>query len=268
MFPLYLKNLPATGNELAVALEASLRRILSTPGRIVSVRETGFPSLDEIAIHLDDARATTTPPKPSLVTTEGGPPLSVGRLTLTAQRVYVGDALLNLSMDAENVVLGQGRDANGDVVLLVQRADRGHLTISILQTDLEAIISRIAKVEAARRGATIDDVRVKLKLSEPRVLAGEVRALARKSFFRATVHLSGKLAIDQKFTARIFDLACKGEGAIAALACSVLESHLQKLNGREFELTALGLGEVQIRDIRVEVDNRVAVTALFGSSTG
>jgi hypothetical protein len=51
------------------------------------------------------------------------------------------------------------------------------------------------------------------------------------------------------------------------MACGVLKSHLEKIDGREFPLMSLPLGKIRLRDVQLAVGDRLAVTAQFGSAS-
>jgi len=265
MFPLNQKQLPANAEELKTALEAALRRFLVAPGDIVSIREKVYPDLAEIAVNLNDAKVNMNGRPPFSPVEKGRPAINAERLTITAQPISLGSASMNLAMQARDVVLHQSREKNGNLVLLLHRASDGEIAISVKPKDLESLISQIAKNEAGKQGVTIEDVRLALTICGPRSLRTEVRLRARKLFVRATIRIGGKVEIDEQLVARIRDLTCTGEGAIASLACNILSSHLRKLDGRNFELMALPLGEVQLRDVRLELNDAIKLHAEFGS---
>jgi hypothetical protein len=100
-----------------------------------------------------------------------------------------------------------------------------------------------------------------------RSLAVEVRLLARKLFLSASIRVTGQLELDDQLNLKIFDLNCTGDGGIATLACGILKPYLQKIDGREFPLMSLPLGEIRLRDIRLVVGDELVVTAEFGSAT-
>jgi hypothetical protein len=107
---------------------------------------------------------------------------------------------------------------------------------------------------------------LKLRSKTSRSLAAEVRLEARKLFLTASVRITGQLDLDEDLNVRISALDCTGDGAIAALACGVLKPHLQKLDGREFPLMSLPLGEIRLRDVQVILGDKLSVTAEFGST--
>jgi hypothetical protein len=186
-------------------------------------------------------------------------------MTMNASALSVGPAKIDLSFSARDLRLGQGKDANGEIVLTVESAGDGKIKISTSPRDLEALIAEIAKSEAGRHGVTIDRVQLILTRKDSHSVAAEVQLRARKLFLSASIRLSGQLDLDEKLNARISGLTCTGDGAIASLACGVLAPHLQKLERREFALMSLPLGEVRLRDLRLSVGETLTVAAEFGS---
>jgi hypothetical protein len=152
------------------------------------------------------------------------------------------------------------------VLLLLHSAANGHIEISTLTSDLEALIAEVAKTEAAKHGVTIDGVQLLLRSQSSRSLAAEVRLRAKKLFLSASMKITGQLDLDEELNARVSGLDCTGDGAIASVACGVLKPHLQKIDGREFPLMSLPLGEVRLRDVRLAVGDKLSVTAEFGSA--
>lgn len=266
MFPLYQKVLPANPTELADAIESSARRFLTLAARpIVSIRDQAYPALDKIVIDLSGARLANPFPRPSIGSSESTPALTANHVVVNASGILFERASLDLDIEAHNVALNQGRGHDGDIVLLLQHAEAGRIAMSLPQNDLEAMAGQIAKIEAAKHGVTIEEVRVQLRPLGPRSLQGKVELRVRKLFVRALIRIAGKLTIDEQLGVRISELDCAGEGAIAGLACNVLNPHLRKLEGREFPLMARSLGEIRIRDVRLAVDDSIKVTAEFGA---
>jgi len=112
----------------------------------------------------------------------------------------------------------------------------------------------------------IDSVELTLRSRSSRSLTAEVRLRAKKLFMSASLRITGQLDLDDQLNARISGLDCNGDGAIASVACGVLKPHLQKLEGREFSLMSLPLGEVRLRDVRIAVAEKLSVSAEFGSA--
>ena len=266
MFPIYQKELPSSAAELTAALTASLRRAVDVPHDPVLIRENRFPDLSEIAINLSGAKVRMDAPRPIFPEGKSEPAIIAQRFNLRGEPVLVGGAAVNIRIDATGIVLHQGRNEEGTVFLLLQGVDDGKIAVSIQQKDLETLIRGIAKTEAGKQGVTIENVQSNLTSRGPRSLGAEVRLQARKFFVRATIRLTGTLQIDEELVAHLSDLNCTGDGAIATLACSVLAPHLQKLQGRNYPLLALPLGEVRLRDINLDAADGIRVTAAFSGA--
>lgn len=266
MFSLLQQGLPRNARELAAALDASLRRVLEIPSDPVTVREKGYPDLDEIAVNLSGAKMRANAPRPSFPVGAGEPAFSARHLTLSAHPLLFGNAAVDLDLEANEVVLHQNRGPDDNIVLLLHRTDAGQIAISIAQHNLETLVAEIAKGEAAKHGVVIEDVLLNLTSRGSRSLGADLRVQARKLFVRATIRITGRLEIDDRLVARISGVSCEGEGAIGTLVCGILTPHLQKAQTHAIPLLALPLGEVRLRDIRLNTGDGIRVTAEFGAA--
>ena len=266
MFPLHERELPTTAGGLAYALTTSLQRALQIPGEPVSVREINYPDLSEIAIDLSGSKIRSNIPRPSLPDGRGKPVITAQHFALKAEPVFFGDAAINVNIDANGIVLHRSFDDEGNLVLHIHRAHSGWLGISIRQRDLEILIEKFAKIEAGKQGVAIDKLQLGLTSRGPRSLKAEIRVEARKLFIRTTIRIAGVLKINEQLVAQISDLTCNGDGAMGTLACSVLAPHLQALQSNQLPLLALPLGEIQLRDINLNVADGIEVTAEFGAA--
>jgi hypothetical protein len=78
--------------------------------------------------------------------------------------------------------------------------------------------------------------------------------------------LVGTFAVSDDLVATVSNLKCHGEGPIAALACAAITPSFSKIERRAFPLSALPLGEIQLRDLTIDTANeKVVVRARFGS---
>jgi hypothetical protein len=266
MFPLTTTTLPASANDLADALNVSLRSVFDVPREPVSVQDLAYPHLASLKVALDGAKLRGQPPAPPRVLSESTPALTVDSFAAAGAGMSVGPAAIDFSLSAQSVILNQAPGRNGNIVLLLHQAANGRVEIFTSPRDLEALIAEVAHAEAGKHGVSIDNVQLSLRSQGPRSLAAEVRVRAKKLFMSASLRLTGRVDLDEELTARISGLDCVGDGAIASMACGVLKPHLQKLNGREFPLMSLPLGEVRLRDVRIAVGDKLSVTAEFGAA--
>jgi hypothetical protein len=267
VFPLKTKTFPATAAELSRHLNDSLRELFALNRDPAEVREKSYPQLASLTVSLDGARLPERPPSMPSVNGERRPGLTIESLSLSASPLVVGPAPVDFKLAASNVELHQANDGDGNVLLLLHQASSGHIEISLAISDLEALISEVAKTEAGKHGVNIDSVELSLRSRSSRSLAAVIRLRAKKLFISASLCVTGQLDLDEQLNARISGLDCTGEGAIASVACGVLKPHLQKLDGRQFSLMSLPLGEVRLRDVQIAVNEKLSVTAEFGSVT-
>ncbi len=265
MFPLPDKFFPADAEALRAALEESLRRFVRPAGPMVTVEDGGYPMLAAIRVSLDDANAGDRPP-PRPLPPEGPvePGLRVENFEISGRPLIVQRARVELICRARDVRLSRGRDRDGNVLLLFQDAVDGKIEVALALADLEALVLAGAKVEAAKQGVTVEDVRIELRARSERALDVIAHVRARKLFLTAAVRISGSVAIDEQLTAHLSGLECAGEGTLGTLACGFIAPHLARFNEREFSLLALPLGEVKLRDIRIAAGRELRVTAQFG----
>jgi hypothetical protein len=267
MFPLNTTSLPATAADLARAINDSLRAIFTLDRDPVEIRDLAYPNLAAINVSLDGARMPGTPPAVPSLASQGQPALTAGTFNAGGRGISVGPAAFDLALSATGVELHQAKDRAGQIVLLLHKAAQGRVEASVSKSDLEALISEIAKTEAGKHGVNIDSVQLSLRSQSPRSLAAEVRLRAKKLFVSASLRITGQLDLDEELNARLSGLDCVGDGAIAGIACGVLKPHLAKLNGHVFPLMSLPLGQVRLRDVRLAVGEKLSVTAEFGSAS-
>jgi hypothetical protein len=266
MFPLFTAALPSSAPDLERLLNESLQRVFETESDPATVRDHSYPHLEVINISLDGAQLRSDPPRPPVSAGATSPALKVDQLVLSASPLSLGPASIDLAISARDVQLGQAKDSTGQILLSIENAGDGHAAISATPADLEAFITRLAQDQGNKQGITIDSVQLKVRQESEHSLAAEVRLHARKLFLRASVTVTGQLDLDDQLNLKVSGLKCTGDGGIATLACGVLTPYLEKIEGRKFPLMSLALGEIRLRDVRLDVGDRLSVTAEFGSA--
>jgi hypothetical protein len=266
MFPLKTAIFPSSAAALERLLNESLRQLFVVTTDPVSLREASYPHLEELNVSLNGAQLRGSPPSIPSLSSEPAPALKVDSLNINASALSIGPAAIDLSLSARDVSLDQASDSKGNVLILLHNASEGHIEISASPSDLEALIAEVAKTEAGKHGVTIEDVQLSLRSKSSRSLAAEIRLRARKLFLNASIRITGQLDLDEELNAKISGLDCAGDGAIAHIACGVLKPHLQNIEGREFPLMSLPLGEIRLRDVQLAVGDKLSVTAEFGSA--
>src|SRR5438477_2585302 len=266
MLPLKTATFPSSAAELARLLNESFRHLFLVDADPVTIRDKSYPHLKELSIALDGASLRHDPPRALSVSGAVKPAVTVDRLEINASALALGPAVIDVSLSARAVQFVQSRNADEEIVLSIASAADGRIEIAASPSGLEALITKVAQSEASKHGVTIDGVQLKLRAKTSRSLTAEVRLRARKLFFNASIRIIGQLDLDDELIATISGLDCTGEGTIATLACGILRPHLQKLDGREFQLMALPLGEIRLRDVHLAVGDKLSVTAQFGKA--
>src|SRR3954453_9136826 len=118
MFPLFSKELPSSASELERALNESLRRVFTGVSSPVSIRDKAYPQIASIEINLDRAQLRANAPRPPSMTGASKPAIVVDEMKISADDVSAGPAAANLRLQASGLEFNQGRDANGEIVLL------------------------------------------------------------------------------------------------------------------------------------------------------
>lgn len=266
MFPLKTATFPANAGDLARRLNESLRDLFNLTRDPVELREVSYPHLASLVVTLDGAQLPTQPPALPSLTGKPAPAVTIDSFTVNGSGLSVGPASIDFALTAQGVVLHHLADREGHVVLLLHKAAEGRVEISASLADLEALIAEVARTEAGKHGVNIDNVQLALGSKSPTSLAAEVRLRAKKLFLSTSLRVTGQLDLDEELNARISGLDCTGEGAIASVACGVLQPHLQKLEGREYPLMSLPLGEVRLRHVQIAAGDKLSITAEFGSA--
>ncbi len=232
---------------------------------MVAVEEKQYPELTAIRVSLDGATAgDRVPPRPGSPVGKVEPALRVEHFEISGRPLRVQGAAIDLRCEARAVEIGQVRDAQGNLLLLLQNAAEGKIEISLPVADLEALVRAGATEAAKEHGVILEAVRIQLRARAPRALDAVVQVRARKLFLNAALRLTASLEIDDQLTAHLSGLDCAGEGTLGTLACGFLGPHLQRWNNRDFPLLVLPLGEVKLRDVQIAVGDELRVTAQFG----
>jgi hypothetical protein len=266
MIPLNRDKFPGSTAELAAAMDESLRQYVQKEKPLVTIKSRVFPYLDEIAINFDGAQLDSNLPEPAKSVGETKLACEAALVSLSARKVSLHGAPVNLQLEARNVVFHEGRDNDNKLLLLIHSARTGNLLISAAQLDLENAIGEMAKKLARKQGITIEETRVAFRARGPRSISADVRLSAKKLLFRTKIDLAGQIHVSDDFIVKISNLTCRGDGPIGSLACGVLDPQLRKLEGTSFSLMSLPLGEIQLRDIRIAVADSIEITADFGSA--
>jgi hypothetical protein len=270
MFPLSGKKFPTSTEELDESLTTALTDVFTPDGdegEVVSIDGGKFPSLKSVTIDLDGATvsAKKPPPKP-LGTGKRQPGPSVAKLELSASPIQYEQAKLNLKLSAAGLKFDFDRDKKGNPLLVLTDAKSGKVDARISKDDIESLLKEAAGVAAKQQGIKIEDLELELKKAGPLGVAADVRVKAKKLMMTGTIHITGRLEIDDELNATVSDLDCKGEGMIGTAAAGIVRKKLTPYEGATVPLMAFSLGDVALRDLKIDLKKDLHVTAAFGSS--
>lgn len=270
MFPLAGDTFPESSDQLAAGIQTALADVLTLPpGGGVAATGGIFPAVERLTVNLNSAtvRVTEPPPRPEPATSRR-PGVTVGQLDVLGHPLRYDKSKLDLEVSARGVRLDFAKDARGKPLLVLAGAADGRAEAKITRADLEALALAVAAPAAKAQGVTIQELSVNLTAEGGRAVAAEVRVKAKKIMMSGVVTVRGRLAIDDGLTATASSLACTGEGMIGTMAAGLVQGKLREFEGRRFPLTALSLGDVVLRDVRVDTADGIRVTAEFGDRGG
>jgi len=270
MFPLSGKKFPTSTDELKDSITAALTDVFTPDGdeeEVVTIDGGKFPALKSVSINLDGATVSTNKPPPKPIGTgkrQPGP--SVTKLDLTASPIQYEQAKLNLKLTAAGLQFDFDRDKTGNPLLVLTDAKSGKVDARISKDDIESLLKEAAGVAAKQQGIKIQDLELELKKAGPLAVVADVRVTAKKMMMTGTIRITGRLDIDDELNATVSDLDCKGEGMIGTAAAGIVKKKLTPYEGATVPLMAFSLGDVALRDLKIDLKKDLHVTAAFGSA--
>jgi hypothetical protein len=268
MFPLAGKKFPSSANELADAITTALADVFTLRGEAVDLAGGQFPSIKTFNIDLDGATISASKPPPKPIGTgkrEPGP--HVDKLNLSAQPIRYEQAKLNLKLSATGLKFDFDRDRKGNPLLVLTDAKGGKVDARISKDDIQTLVTEAATLAAKQQGIKIEDLELDLTKSGPRAVAADVRVTAKKMMMTGVIRITGQLDIDDELNATVSNLDCKGEGIVGSAAAGVVKKKIAPYDGTTVPLMAFSLGDLTLRDLKIDLKKDLHVTAAFGGSS-
>jgi hypothetical protein len=259
MLPLQGSSFPTSADALRDALTGGLTKFGLKPREVVA---TGaFPKLDELRIDLTGAAPIERPGvKPGQPL---GGEIEVSSLSLLGKPITVAGLPLELHLQARDAQLREHSAEGADRILVLQRGS-GNLTIEIGREELRQLLLAAGSKAAQQRGADLKDLQLELTATDPRTLNLRAEVVAKFGFVKATLTLTGHARLDDDLQLHLSDLDVQGSGIAAGLATSFIRPQLEKIQRQPISLSALPLGEVKLRDVRLSTGERIRLEADFG----
>lgn len=263
MLPLAASSLPPSHAALAEAITSGFAKYGLTAREIRAEGGT-FPQVASLRVDLTGARAHRglRPAEPGAA---GAERIEVERVEVVATPLYFEATPLQLDLHAQGTVLALAHGADSEPMLVLVRAAQGAVTVEARLADLEALAQSLVASAAAKQGVEIKSTHLKFTSRGPRALAFEAEVAAKMFIMTAKVAVAGTLELDDQLNARLSGLACRGEGMIASAANALLKPRFAEIEHRTFPLLALTLGEVKLRDVRLDAGEALRVHAEFGA---
>ena len=268
MFPLAGKSFPETPDELVTAIRGALTQVLTLPknGSPVAVEGGKFPKVKKLTIDLSGASVSAAEPPPKPRPTgkrEAG--IEVDQLEVLGQPIKYEQNKLDLALKARGVKFDYGRDKKGQPLLVLSDARDGHVEAKISKADIEALARTAAEMAGKQQGIKIEGLELTLTSNGPRSLAADARVKAKKMMVSGVIHIKGKVDVDDELNATVWGLECRGEGMVGTMVAGVVQGKLKPYEGKVFPLMTFSLGDVALRDLKIDVKKDVQVAAEFGS---
>jgi len=266
MFPLAGKDFPTTSDELAAAIQDKLEEVFTLPKKGGVTADGGkFPAVKRLKVDLSGATVSATEPPPTPQPTgKRQPGVTVEDFEVVGKPVQYETSKVNFGLTASGVRLDYAKDKKGNPLLVLAGADEGEAEAKIGKADIESLAMAVAGAAAKQQGVTVQDLSVNLTSEGDRSVAAEVRVKAKKLMMSGVIHVRGKLDVDDELNATVSDLSCKGDGVVGSMAAGLIQGKLQEYNGRRIPLMAFSLGDVSLRDLKIDTKGGLHVTAKFG----
>jgi hypothetical protein len=266
MFLLPRNQIPQTPEELAQAIEDGVRAFASRPQKMVAVRGGDASALDSIAVDLSGATIDHHHRPPPLDREGASPAMLVRHVYITGEPIKLLESDFSFQFEASNVEVYQKPQPDGNLLLILRRAQDGNVRFEISRAAIETMIMSAASKLAENQGVRVDNAQLELTQHGPRAVDGKFTVSAHKLIFHPVLTLVGTLAVSEDFVATVSNLKCHGDGPIASLACAAINPAFSRIEQRAFPLSALPLGEVQLRDLALgAAHDKLVVRARFGS---
>lgn len=268
MFPFADDRLPDTAEAFAASMHRGYRRSLTLPEKrlIVETRGGTYPLVESIRI--DFCNAVVDPKK------EGRRPsdkhlaihaLDAARLEVLGHSMTFEDALVNVDMSATDARLLFTRDKKGKPLLVLSDAENGRMSFETGIEDVEKLLLAAARKGAGAYGLSVTRTRLRMTISDGRTIRVDLKLFARVGFVPAGLRFRARLDIDDRLDGTLSELSCTGDEILGPLVSGLISPFLRKYNGKTRPLMNFPATDMRLREIQIDADQTLSVTAGFGS---
>lgn len=268
VFSLGEGRMPQDPTELSVALEEGWKHTISVPDpqKAVVIRGGEYPSLEALKIDWSDAELHPPKKKEKVeLNNRVEKNLDVQHLEVCGQPVLLKKAKLNMRLTADGARIDMERDRRGRPVMLLADAKAGTLSFDVTRADAEQIMLQNAREMASPYGVKVEKMQLLVIPETPRSVEAELYVETKVALIPAGMLFKAHVTVDDKMNARLSGLTCEGDEALGPLIVHFLRPALAKYEGRSRPLVNFPERTMRLHDVAVRVDDRLHLTAAFGS---
>jgi hypothetical protein len=266
MFPLAGNTFPTTAEQLRQSIQVALGQLLTFQKNqsAVTIDAPQYPHVQRLDVDLSGAKLIAKPPPLPKLAGKREKGTQVDQLNILGRPVLYESSKVNLQVAGRQITFDFAQDANGNALLIPTDAAEGNVDISVIKTDLRGLALAAARLAAKDRGVTIQDVDIELQSTATRAVSANIRVKAKKMLVSGVVRITGQLQLDDRLNATLSNLTCTGEGMIGNVVAGVVQPKLQGYNSKQIALMAFSLGDITLRDLKIDVKSGLHLTAAFG----
>lgn len=261
MLPYSSIGFPASPDALAEAIRKGFEKYAISP-REVAISADLYPKMASLRVDLTGTEINRGVSLPGSGE-KTGDVVTVGQLEITGSPLVIEGAPLKFQLLGSEVVLAAEVSSEGDGVLIPKTAANGTLSLEVAQDDLQAVFTRLIGEAAKSKGVDVLDPKLTLTSTGARSFRFQADATAKMFMMKAPLSLTGQVAVDEALNLQLSHLELDGSGMALKLVKGFAAPYFARIEGVPIPLTALPLGEIQLRDLKVEVGETVRIEAIF-----
>lgn len=265
--PLICSQLPLTSPGLQLALtEAHATRLLlpASQPSVIQINDETYPSLRSMTVDISGAQV-----RPDYKPAEFRSPsvtdhvLDIGRFEYRAWPVKFASAEGYLHILAEDVSMALLQE-NGQSCLVMTDARDGEMELAFSLQDLRDALQTAAKLHADKAGFTLRDLTLSLRLESPNQISLSMDVWGRWIFLPGHVRLVGRMTLDDGFNAHVSDVDIRGIDLGGMVMAGLIDKQIKQANHRVVPLVRFPGNRIQLRDVKILVDDKWRLNARFG----
>lgn len=269
ILPLSEPAVPATGEELSASIVAAWIKALTFPdtARVVAMVGGRYPAVEAMRVDLSNAVAIPKVKRPSVAEFKPSKQsLWVSDFALVAEplKSKESQSQANLQVTASRVRFDVQTTREGSPVLLMSDAASGTLHFNANLAEMEKSMLTTARERGARSLVTVRNLKLDMKAFGPRSVDIVMQVSMLVGFVPAGMKFTARVDIDDDMNATIYNLSAEGDEALGPLLVHFIRPALAKYDGKTKPLMSFPNPEVRLKDVRISVDDRVTLDAVFG----